>query len=66
MDKFNELNIIEKINFISFSKLVINYSTEEQYNIKLGLYSGTGNSNSSLWFQYNNDFSINEFIMKEK
>jgi len=65
LDKFNKLSIKEKINLISFSKLIINYLAEEQYFIKLGFYSGNGNNVSSLWLHFDDNFSFKSFSIEE-
>jgi len=65
LDKFNELSIEEKINFIPFLKLIINYLAEEKYCIKLGFYSGNDRHCSSLWLHFDDNFSFKSFSIEE-
>ena len=65
LDKLIELPIEEKINFIPFSKLIINYLDEKQYSIMLGFYSINKNYCSSLWFHYDNNYCFKYFNVEE-
>ena len=67
IDNFMTLSIEDRLKQISFIKLIITHSIGDAYDIKLLFFSGNGGANGkSLYFSYNDDYSLKDFWVEDE